>query len=69
MVSDGGRPSSGEPFAALRAYDKELAIVRKLADDHPTFTLYQRDLAYCHYDIGEDVTAPLPARADASMRR
>jgi tetratricopeptide (TPR) repeat protein len=42
----------GEAGEARRSYESALAIRRKLAEDHPTVTEYQGDLAASHKDLG-----------------
>jgi tetratricopeptide (TPR) repeat protein len=43
----------GHKADALAAYERARAILRRLADAHPTVTQFQRDLANCLGHIGE----------------
>ena len=43
---------TGDPVGARAAYDKSLAIRQRLADDNPTVTTFQDDLANGYINLG-----------------
>jgi tetratricopeptide (TPR) repeat protein len=68
----GGSAKIGQPAEARRLLETDLAIIQKLAEDHPTVTQYQSDLARTHNALGALLSAtgePAEARRSYEAAR